>query len=186
VVIALGNPTTIPATAPNVPDHDPTARQLARLKRAIGWWRWGTIGASLSLYALACATPALHFATVPPRPSNASEIWPGFAVALSGMLGVVALQFAWYANLVLPVALLCVALQWWRAALAAATLAVLIAANLLFLPFQRIPYSEGPDYFYIVSQRPLIGSYLWVASIGAPLIGATAGLFLSRRVRRNV
>jgi hypothetical protein len=165
-------------------ERDGDAASMVDVTRALRWARWGTIGVSVALYALACATPALHFATVPPRPGGAAEIWPGYAVALSGMLAVVALQFAWYANLVLPIALLCLALQWWRTALAFATLATLIAANLLFFPFQRIPYSDGPEFFYIVLERPLIGCYLWVANILVTIVGSTAGLVLRRREGR--
>ncbi len=161
-----------------------TARQPGG-GRALGWARWGTIGVSIGLYALACATPALHFATVPPRPSNATEIWPGWAVVASGMLAVVALQFAWYANLLLPFVYLSLALRRWRIATALALLTTLVAANLAFLPFQKIPYSEGPEFFHIVLQRPLIGSFLWVASILVTLVGAIAGLILARRTRRG-
>ena len=149
-------------------------------ERRLDWARWGTVVLSLALYALACATPALQFRSEPAGAPISLEPQIGLSAAFGGFLGVFGLQFAWFANPILFCTLFCLALRRWRAALGLALLTTLVAANVLLLPGQSIPNIEGTEFYRVMLERPLIGCYLWVASILVTPIGATSGLILSR------
>lgn len=149
------------------------ARPVPAAKPAWGP-RLAVIGTSLALYVAACVTPALIF-------SGADRSWNGGGLLFFGWMGVVDSQFGWFANPIYALALLLVVFRKWAFAVITGSLALLVALNTLTLFFQEIPADEaGVATTHLVYLH--VGFFLWIASIGAAIVGT---LWLAFRDRRG-
>jgi hypothetical protein len=122
------------------------------------------------LFGAACLSPALAFRVFTNTPVVYKlERMSGGAVLALGWFGVLRGQWAWSAN---PLAMLGWAfLLFGRRRIALATLAISVAVA--FTTFaarrQQFPHDEG-DVTHMTLDRPLIGFYLWVASLALMFI----------------
>lgn len=126
------------------------------------WRRWLIPRISITLYFVACVTPALGFD---------KQTWPGYQVAMIGGMGVLLGQFGWLANLPLFAAWVLLGLGKVRAGRICALAALLIAAHTFTLFGQNVPMDEG-GMNHMRLQTLLPGFYLWIASILTALIGS--------------
>jgi hypothetical protein len=127
--------------------------------------RLGVLAASLILYLIACALPALYLA------GDRTQTMRGVEVLALGWQGLLIGQFAWFANGPWLISLF---LVWFRRPLTAAVLAFLafaLAQDTWRLFGQEIPADEGGvNQFYLERLGP--GAYLWMASIALVVVGA--------------
>ncbi len=156
-------------TPPPMPASRPTYAVLPRL---------AVVGLSASLYVVACATPALVFS------GRGIETWFGFEALLIGWLGAFLGHFAWYANLLLPIAWLLLVLRRSTAAIATTLFALLIAADTFRLYNGEIPGDEA-GVTKLHFEYPHVGFAFWVLSMVVVLVGAVWFLVHDRITRRT-
>ena len=164
----------------NVPRSDPAPEPVPAWSRPARpeRWRWAVIALSLLLFLTACATPALEMRVEPS--AERFDLWPGWFLCLFGWLGILVLQFGWYANLFLPPALLFLGLRLWVAALVVSGLGLLLAGDTFLLAIMPLPNGDDVDQ-HLYLNRPLIGCDLWVASMAVVAIAAVVRLVRRRR-----
>ncbi|HZU15624.1 MAG TPA: hypothetical protein VFD01_03320 [Candidatus Dormibacteraeota bacterium] len=136
------------------------------------------IALSLLLFLTACATPALEMRVEPS--AGRLDAWPGWFLCLFGWLGILVLQFGWYANLFLPPALLLLGLRLWVAALVVSGIGLLLAGDTFLLAITPLPNGDDVGHRLYLN-RPLIGCDLWLASMA--VVAAAAVVSLVRRSR---
>ena len=90
--------------------------------------------------------------------SGADEVWPGFAVLIVGPLGVLVMQFAWFANLVLVPAIIFLVFKRPPRALGIVFAVLLVALAIDALRWDRIHGDNG----YAMIQSYGAGYYLWL------------------------
>lgn len=131
--------------------------------------------ASLALFLLACALPALqvHYLT----PSDTDTFF-GWQLLFWGWMGPLELQFAWCANLALPIVAFLLLLRLWVPAALVAAAGLLIASDTFAMFFQPT-YIPGTRIYLTM---PLIGFYLWMASFAVLLARAVIGLAAERPI----
>jgi hypothetical protein len=133
--------------------------------------RWLLVGASVSLFLVACATPALELV------GNAHTYTFGAEALIEGPLAGFLGQFAWFANLLLLPALLLALTGRLRACAVCAFVGLAIANQTWTLVGSQIPGDEGGVTHYTVKSLQ-IGFYLWLASFA--VLGVGGLLFRSR------
>jgi hypothetical protein len=145
--------------------------------------RWVRVAVVLSvlLYGASLLAPAISFARVQghhPHPSHYVQIESktGFEMLFSSLFGPFYMNFAGFANLLLVVSWWMLWFQHGRGTKVLLSLALLLAMQTFQLYSSGMPADEGSVMFYEML-RPLVGFYLWVASIAVPL----AALLLQRR-----
>lgn len=123
------------------------------------------IGASLLLFALACATPCLEMS------QKSDPVWYGLRILILGWMGFLAGQFAWFANPLWVIGLCLLAFRKWSAAVVVSGLSLLLALNTLALFVMPLPADESKvNTTSLVRLR--IGFYLWLASLAVPFVRA--------------
>lgn len=138
--------------------------------------RW-CLGLSVILFVAACLLPAMEMK----KPNGATEQVPGFLLLLIGFMGLIVLQFAWLANLLLLAGAITLCVGARRPAAICGRLAVLLSLQTLMLLGSQMP-SDAPSSQWETWHRPCIGFYLWVAS----MVCLTVPQFCSwRRARRE-
>jgi hypothetical protein len=135
------------------------------------WSSLVVIGASVLLFVIACATPAMVFD---------KETWPGIQVLVLGWQGAFLGQFAWFANAFWFLALLLAFLRRWFLTVAATFVTLLVALDALSFPGTTVPLDEG-FVNTMVFKSYHIGFYFWMASIGIIGIGSLVTWFITRR-----
>ena len=131
------------------------------------------LGLTLLLFLIACSTPALYLS------DSEKWRWFGFEVLAMGWLGAFFGQFAWFANLLLLLAIAMLLFRRWTATLVCSLLAALLALNTLLILSQEIPLDEGGIRHTEVTGLG-VGFYIWLLSLLS--IGAGA-VFLRQRER---
>jgi hypothetical protein len=139
--------------------------------------RLAVIGLSAALYLIACATPALVFS------GRGMETWFGFEALAIGWLGTFFWQFAWYANLLMPIAWLLVFVRRWIGAAVTTVLALVLAANTFLLYTGEIPGDEG-GIVMLTFEYPHVGFAFWMLSMIVVLAGAVGLLVYERTAAR--
>jgi hypothetical protein len=149
-------------------------------------WVRAAVVISMLLFAASLVTPAIRFALVHghhphPRPSDVRQVESktGFAMLFSSLFGPFYLNFAGVAN---PLLIVAWWLLWYRRSNAAPILlvvALLLSLQTFQLYQSGIAADEG-GVMYDEMLRPLVGFYLWVASMAVPLV---ASLLQRRTVR---
>lgn len=138
---------------------------------------WGprlvVIGMSLALFVGACCAPALLI-------GGSEQPMPGGGLLFIGWMGIVAGQFAWFANPIYALALLLIAFRKWVPATLTAAIALLVALDTLMMFVQEVPTDEAGVNSGRMSSLQ-IGFFLWIASIAAVVLGATWLAFRDRR-----
>ena len=140
-----------------------------------------TVYASMLLYAIACALPAL---TVEDTFNPEIVTWFGVILLILGWLGVLLGQLAWLANLSLFLAWLLAFLKRKWAALPFSLLAIGLSVDLRRFNQQQIWSDEaGNCCFVIRSVGP--GTYLWYASMAVLVLGLIISLIRPERSADN-
>lgn len=153
--------TTLPdSTTPVVPTN-PT---LPAARRPL-WGRLLLIGASLAVYALACALPAATLV------GDTNQVERGYELALLGWLAILIGQFGWFANLFWATSLVLELLRLHLAACITAALGFLIALQTLTIFGVSIPMDEGGVNHSRVQQLDA-GFYIWLLSMLVIVVGA--------------
>ena len=93
----------------------------------------------------------------------------GYEVLLMGPLGILFLQFAWFANPLFLVSIVFVGLGWRIATAIVAAIAVIIALDMLTLPGTLIYLDEG-GVNTTTALGFSAGAWVWLAAMVAPLI----------------
>jgi len=143
--------------------------------------RFLLLAASLLLFIVACALPAVVFRTfsggVPDGDDKSSA---GIVLLLIGGLGIFAGQFAWLANFPLAVSWFTLLFRAYRLSFVFALLAALIALDTLALYSNSIPADEAGtrEQFLIHLQA---GFFLWLAAM---LLVAAGSVVLRIRQKR--
>jgi hypothetical protein len=135
--------------------------------------RLALVGASLLLFVIACATPAVYF------DSTSHEPWPGVMTLILGAFGLFTGQFAWLANPFYAIALVLVLVRQWIAAATVAAIALLVALTSLLLLGETVPLDEaGVNKATVTGFGP--GFYVWLASILLVAVGSLTLRFYER------
>jgi hypothetical protein len=158
---------------PNSPFPAPTRPIVSWLARL------AITGVSLLLLVVACATPALVFR----RNGTDDETWFGIHALAFGWMGVLIGQLAWFANIVAPIAVLCMLFRRWIVASVLTLIALVLAANTLLLFAQEIPADEA-GVNKLVFEYPHVGFVFWIASIFVVLVGSI-GCWIWERSRAS-
>lgn len=132
-------------------------------------------GVSAVLFVLACATPAM---TVFNTNLRAEEHMWGMPLLLVGWLGVFTLQFGWFANPLLCLALILLLAGANRKALWVGGAACILGLSSLTWYVNPIPADESGGNRYLELLHPSVGFVFWMASLG--VIPFTARLLLER------
>ena len=144
-------------------------------------------GLSLALFAQACVLPALAlwydpgYEMGPIGPAYLVR-QPGWVFLLGGALAMVGGAWAWLANVALAVGWAALLLRRWWLALGAAVCALLAAGDLVRIGWVGFRYGvplRGP--VDVTIERPLVGCYLWLASMVIVAGGALWCRHLDRR-----
>jgi hypothetical protein len=136
--------------------------------------------ASLALYVLACATPAV--ATYDTVNREYGLIF-GAQLLISGYMGVFFYNYGWFANLFLAGAGLALLMRKDRTALVLGLLAILVGLDTLSWyakPMLAVSRANQVETGELQLRYPSIGFFLWMASM---LVFVIAGLVLRRRTR---
>jgi hypothetical protein len=148
--------------------------------------RWSVVLLSLTLFIAACVTPALELRNVlasarPGDTGQPNEVAFGIRLLMAGWLVLGLPILAWLANVTLLLGWFAVAMRWWRSAIFLALLSFVFAADLFrIVPEGTPPLGPiNPRYYFI--ERPLIGCYLWLASMA--VVGVGAGICWRRQWR---
>jgi hypothetical protein len=129
------------------------------------YWKGGIAGSSLLLFLIACALPAARLEN--------GTVWPGGQMLLSGALGALFGQFAWYANLLYFLTLIFVALGRRRVALVLSFGPILLALDMLAFPGTEILLDEGGvNKTRVLALLP--GAWVWLAALTLPVFGLLA------------
>ncbi|XXF79349.1 hypothetical protein P2318_06240 [Myxococcaceae bacterium GXIMD 01537] len=143
------------------------------------WPAYRAAIASLVLFIIACATPAMVcFKTS----SGGDETMFGFVLLLLGWLGVVDMNFGWFANPPLALALLFLALRKFTVSAVLSGLALLIALSSLSWYIHPMSADEG-GVGRLILKYPHVGFFCWVGSI---LVVLGASLTLRSRAQAPV
>jgi hypothetical protein len=125
------------------------------------------IGIALVLFFVACALPGLHGLKNKATPDTSY----GFNLVLVGWCAILVGQFAWLANLFLPLAALLLVFRLWITAAVAALLGFLIALHAFSFLHRELPADEG-NVNKIVYTSLGAGYYVWLAAFLALALGA--------------
>ena len=128
------------------------------------------LGLTFVLYLIACSTPALYLT------GGDKERWFGFEVLVFGWLGALIGQFAWFANLLLLLAIALLLFRRWIATLVCSLLATSLALHTIVIFSQDIPLDEGGVRHAEVIGLG-VGFYIWLLS----LLSIGAGAILLRQ-----
>lgn len=131
------------------------------------WPRLALIGASISVYSLACLLPAATLV------GDVNTVRRGFELALLGWLAIYVGQFGWFANVFWAVSMLMEFIRWHRTACITAALGLLLALQTLTIFGTNIPMDEaGVNYSHV--QHLDSGFYVWLLSMLIMVVGALA------------
>jgi hypothetical protein len=135
---------------------------------------------SLILYLTACIAPALVFHHKD-NPSTV-QLMSGLDCLVTGWLGVLIGQFAWFANPMLWLSMVAFFLRRLFIALFLVALSLFMATNTFLLYTQEVPADEG-GVNILIFQSPHLGFFLWVGSM--LLISLGAWWLVMQERRRN-
>lgn len=139
---------------------------------------------SIALFVLACALPALQVRVVPNYFNLPASVEQkrGLFLLITGLFALLSGVWAGLGNLALACCWVALLRRRWRVALVFALLALLAAGDLLRVGGRSVRYGVmlrgSVDN---VIERPLIGCYLWLASMTVAGGGALLCWYLDRR-----
>lgn len=109
--------------------------------------------------------------------SQSGEVWPGFAVLIIGPLGVLVMQFAWFANVLFVVALVLMLLR--QPPSVTLSLVVAVPLGLLALDALRWDRIEGDNGHAMILSYGA-GYYLWLGVMLAAAAALAVTAFIAR------
>ncbi|WP_338289035.1 hypothetical protein [Luteolibacter sp. LG18] len=136
--------------------------------------RLAVIGISAAFLLAACCLPVIE---------KDGQPWLfGWELLKSGWIGILSFQFAWYGNLLMVFAWLCVDLRQWKGAIGLSAIGYLFGLEAL-LPFLHFAEKSLQPGFWGSDDLSDLGPgfYLWYGALLAPLVGAIILRYRERR-----